>query len=136
MKTNKPFKLIRNVPVVFLTGLFLVAFIVYNCKDDTEGDDPPQLPPEESFIIDFSDFDDSSDTLSKSTLTHKNWGHTFFKAGVWNLIITVTGIVPVTAFMESFKHQAVYEGNSTWVWTYDYTIGSATYTAKLKGKII
>ncbi len=136
MKTNKPFKLIRTVPVIFLTGLFLVIFVIFSCKDDTEGDDPPQLPPEESFIIDFSDFDDSSDTLSKSTLTHKNWGHAYFKASVWNLIITVSGIVPVTAFKESFRHQAVYEGNSTWGWTYDYTIGSAIYTAKLKGKII
>jgi len=137
MKTSQPFKIIKIVLKLLFTALFLTTLIIFSCKkDDSEGDNAPQLPPVESFIIDFSDFNNIEDTLSKSALTHKNWGHAVFKVNFWNLIIAVTGVVPVTAFMESFKHEAVYEGESTWGWTYGYTIGSATYTAKLKGKII
>ncbi len=135
MKTRQAFKVIKNMPKYILTGLLLTALIIFSCEKDEE-DEAPQLPPAESFLINFSDFNNSDDTLAKSTLTHKNWGHAFVKVSFWNFMITVVGIVPVTAFMESFKHEPVYEGESTWGWTYDYTIGSATYTAKLKGKII
>jgi len=136
MKNNQPFKIIKIMIKSIFTGLFLAALVIFSCKKDVTEDEAPKLPPLESFLIDFSDFDNLADTLQKSTLTHKNWVHAFYKVSVWNLIITVSGAVPVTAFLESFNHEPVYEGESTWGWTYDYTIGSATYTAKLTGKII
>jgi hypothetical protein len=89
MKNNHPFKIIKIVIKLLLTGLFLTALTIFSCKkDDKEGDEAPQIPPLESFIIDFSDFNNSDDTLSKSTLTHKNWGHAFSKVSFWNFMIT------------------------------------------------
>jgi hypothetical protein len=96
MKTSRTFKIIKNLLKLLFAGLFLTALIIFSCEKDDTQDDAPELPPVESFIIDFSDFNNSDDTISKSTLTHKNWGHAYFKASVWNFIITVTGIVPVT----------------------------------------
>jgi hypothetical protein len=138
MKTHQQVKIIRIITVFFLTGLIIMPLLFSGCKkDDSEGD-APQLLPEESFIIDFSDFDDGSDTLksAKSTLACQNWGTAFLKVAGWNIVIAVSGAVPVTAFRESFNHQPVYEGKNTWAWSYNYTIGSATYSARLTGKIL
>lgn len=138
MKTKQMFGTFKNIFKVFVIGIILISFTIISCDEGEKDEDAPQLPPKESFIIDFSDFNNSSDTLksTKATLTYKNWGAAYFQASVWNFIIAVKGIVPVTAFVESFNHQPVYEGVKTWSWTYDYTIGSATYTAKLTGKIL
>lgn len=138
MKTKQAFGVFKNMFKAFVIGSILVSFAVLSCEDESKDDDAPPLPPEESFIIDFSDFEDPSDTLksTKATLTHQNWGTAYLKASFWNFVITVHGIIPVTAFLESFNHQPVYEGENTWSWSYAYTIGSATYTAKLTGKIL
>jgi len=138
MKTHQQVKIIKKVTRFFLAGLFFTSLIIFSCDKNDSDNDAPQLPPEESFIIDFSDFNDNSDTLksSKSALSYQHWGTAFLKTGAWNLIIAVTGAVPVAAFRESFRHKAVYEGENTWAWSYDYTIGSATYSARLTGKIL
>ncbi len=140
MDTKQTFGIFKKVFKAFVTGsiLILIIITIINCEDDNKDSGAPQLPPVESFIIDFSDFSNSSDTVksTKAALTYQNWGTAFLKVAFWNTVITVTGIVPVTAFLESFNHHAVYEGDNTWAWTYDYTIGSATYTARLTGKIL
>jgi hypothetical protein len=140
MDTKQTFGFFKNLFKAFVTGtiLILLIFTIINCEEDSKEGDAPPLPPVESFIIDFSDFDSSDDTVksTKSAYTYQNWGAAYLKVAFWNTIITVAGIVPVTAFLESFNHQPVYEGDNTWSWTYDYTIGSATYTARLTGKIL
>lgn len=140
MDTKQIFGFFKSLFKAFVTGTILILLIltIINCEDDSKDGDAPQLPPIESFVMDFSDFDSSDDTVksAKSTCTYQNWGTAYLKVALWNTIITIVGIVPVTAFLESFNHQPVYEGNNTWSWTYDYTIGSATYTARLTGKIL
>lgn len=117
-----------------ILGLAIVILIAFttSCK---KNEDPLQLPPEGSFIMDFSDFKDTSTTKStKGDTTYQNVAFSVVNVGVWNFLITVGMAVPVAAFVESFKHEPSQDKEGWWNWTYSFNVGVATYTANLKGK--
>jgi hypothetical protein len=84
--------------------------------------------------IDFSKFS----TKSAAT-TEGETKHNIIAAGLtvlfWNVTLTVTLVVPVAAFYQSFQHEAEFLGDATWQWKYDGTGMANTYKARLVGKI-
>lgn len=112
--------------------LFSLFFTACIPNDDPieESQPAPELPTPEMFIMSFDDFEDADTTKS-----FNNWFHAATNVVVWNVIITANTIVPVAAFFESFNHDASFQGNSTWEWTYSYTVGNDTYNARLVGKL-
>lgn len=126
----------RNILKLIILG-FIVSIIIQSCKKET--DTPaPELPPQSSFKIDFSDFSNADDTLtSKGINSYQNWGHAFANVTVWNTVITVGLAVPVAAFYESFNHQAIYHPNdNNWTWSYNFWVGGIVHEAELTGFII
>jgi len=123
----------KKSKLLLLMMLFMAAaFTFHSCQKETEEvPDAPKLPPEASFIMDFSDFE-SADTAKSFTY----WHHAAVNAVFWNVVIFVNGVVPVTAFRESFNHAPVYQGDLTWMWAYSYPIGGKTYSAKLYGTLL
>jgi len=120
--------------------MLLGALLLPSCnkeKDET----PPQLPPESSMVIDFSDFQHNtksdpgliSDAQQEATAW--SWLNAAAHVTIWNTIITVGLAVPVAAFRESFNHESTYLGKKEWSWTYDVTVFDAVYTADLHGTI-
>ena len=122
--------------------LFLSVFLMQSCQKDEvtapptdpQAKEAPELPSPESFIMPFSAFeefrqDDDSRTVS-------NWLYSASHVVVWNTILTVQLAVPVTAFYESFNHQAEYQGSGVWLWAYDYTVSGTTYSAELYGELL
>ena len=94
---------------------------------------PPEIPPISTFIMDFGKFA-SPKTLTynqdhqlmgiqlvtfnqqnsaissidiKTTGSHKNWNYAVLNVGLWSVVIVVGLVVPVAAFVESFKHEPV-----------------------------
>jgi len=128
----------------FILVLF-VSSIFFSCSDD-EPNAPtgqaPTIPPQTTFIMDFSDFPDTTSPaafaklLSPDTLQRTNWGWAALNVGVWNIVLTITLVVPVAAFAEAFNHEPIQQPDESWLWTYDVTIGSIVHTAKLFGKSI
>lgn len=117
-------------------GLILSIGLV-SCKKNT--DEPaPELPPESSFVMDFSDFSDADDTLgSRDFGLYENWGHAYGNVVVWSTIIKVGLAVPVAAFLESFNHQAVYHPDeNNWTWSYNFIAGGIIHEAELTGFIV
>lgn len=103
--------------IYLMVGVLTFALVNSGCK---KKDEPaPELPPQSSFLMDFT-FQDQ-DTTSKALHTYGNWGYSAINVGVWNIVITVGMAVPVASFVESFKHQAEYNAQDEyWTWSYNF----------------
>ncbi len=128
MKTKKIFLLML---------IFLFATVA--CEKEEEKKDAPVIPPESTFLMNFSDFA-SADTSksfdgSKSIESYINWGHSYFNVAFWNLFITVGLAIPVASFVESFNHEAIYHpDDNNWTWSYNFNAGGI-HEAELTGYI-
>ncbi len=121
-----------NYSVIIL--LFAIAFLMINgCKTDDVKPEP-QIPPKSSFIMDYEYFLNPTDTVigKKSTESHQYWGRAFAHVTIWNTLIKVGLVVPVTAFLESFNHEAIYHPDDEyWSWSYNFTAGGSAFLAEL-----
>ena len=137
MNNFKLSKLVRfsgsRVLFALVLGLFLV---MSGCekKDDNSG--APQLPPLESMVMDFSEFNPQQKSTTEIDTTYFNWAVAASIVVTWNAFIVDTLAIPVVAFTESFNHIAVKDTNDTWKWTYTVTVADVNYTAELYGKIV
>ncbi len=123
-----------NSVAAFLVIVLMVS--VVSC-DKEPTDMKPELPPLESLVMDFSDFNVESSGGTKSTLaTYNNIVHAYFSVLFWNAATTVTFAVPVAAYAYAFQQEPVYVGDYNWEWSYDVTVGGSTYTATLTGSRI
>lgn len=113
--------------------IFLLGTSQFSCKKD-EQKAAPTLPPESTFVMDMSDFTNSEKSVA-ATHTHFLWAAA--NVGIWNTILTVNLAIPVASFKEAFKHEAVYDPSlESWIWSYNVTVGTDTYLAKLHGSFI
>lgn len=117
--------------LLFVVTLFL-GFLFVGCEKE-ENNEPPELPPMESVLIDFSNFKDSSDTLNnkKGLADYNHWGNAFLTVSGWNVFISMGMAVPVVAYKEALKQDPVYLGDNRWEWTYDITVNSVEFSATL-----
>ena len=94
---------------------------------------PPEIPPISTFIMDFGkftspktlthnqgnqlvgmqlvSFNQQYSTLSSRDIntvgSRKNWNYAVLNVGLWSAVLVVGLVVPVAAFIESFKHKPV-----------------------------
>jgi hypothetical protein len=115
---------------VMILSILLLPFA--SCQKDDQNE-APVLPPESSFVIDFSEFTDGakSEALNGS-YHHRNWA--VINVAVWNTVIAVHLAVPVASFVEAFNHEPTQQADGSWLWLYQVAAGNNTYTAKLFGK--
>ncbi len=131
----------------FLTVFCLIAIgaLVLGCGDDDPTSsvttaDPPEVPPISTFAMDFGHFGldyggaERADAPEMS-LASANWRHAAGTVGQWNVIIALHLAVPVAAFAESFRHEAVLQPDGWWQWSYNFSVLTVTYTARLQGRI-
>ena len=112
-----------------LLSVILLSVVFSSCNKNKTA---PELPPESAFVANFSDFNDNGKALADSTIV--NWGHAAINVGFWNAIITIGLAVPVASYVEAVKnHEAEYQGDNTWLWTYSFNAGVNTYSADLYG---
>ncbi len=118
------------------------VFIIFvglltNCKKDKG--DPPVLPPAESMSIDFTNFTSAKKSLEVVSYTkgteNSNWQFAATVAGIWKQIINLTLVVPVTAYKSAVNQTPVLVSGKTWQWSYNVTIASVAYKARLTGEI-
>jgi hypothetical protein len=125
--------------LLFLTLILILSVGFYTgCKKNDKGS-PPVLPPQGSMSIDFSNFTTQKKaaepiSVQKGTET-SNWDFAATVAGVWKLIINTTLIIPVTSFKLAIDQNPVYLSDKTWQWSYNVTVVSDVYKARLTGQI-
>lgn len=133
--------------LVFAFALLMSFSVFQSCqKDPVDNPDErvaPTLPPAESFIMPFTGYEDLDTTgLHSQTELDERGGPTSFRnwfyAGsnlvVWNVIVAVNMAVPVASFLEAFNHDAVYDGQGAFIWTYEFNVGNDTYVANLSAR--
>lgn len=124
-------KPIKN-PFIPVFIAWILLFPLVGCEKE-EQNKAPELPPESSFIIDFSDFEDETKNLVIDD-TYQNFGLAVLHVSLWNTIITLHLAVPIAAYREAFNHEPVEQADGSWLWTYTMQAGLANYTANLYGK--
>lgn len=112
-----------------------------NVQATPDGDEPPEIPPASTFVMDFGDFtggggaakvsSDGSDPTAMQAIPGANWSRAALNVGVWSVIITVGLAVPVAAFLESFNHTPERQEDGTWVWSYEVNVAGVMHTAEL-----
>ena len=120
------------------TAVFVFsALLMQSCKK--ENGNPPELPPAGSMTIDFDNFDSATKgelpVVSPKGTETSNWEFAADAAIIWKAIVNSTLIVPVTSFQLAVNQTPVFIENKTWQWSYDATILTVTYKAKLTGQI-
>jgi hypothetical protein len=117
------------------SAFILIALILMTTGCKKENDPAPEIPPQSSFVMDFSNFSNPNDTLSaREIATYQNWGYSYANVVVWQTILTVGLAVPVASFVESFNHEAVYHPDqNNWTWSYNVTVNLVVYEAELTG---
>jgi len=116
-----------SLVLILITGLF------WGCEKK-ENQNPPTLPPAGTMSINFSAFltsKKSANIVGDKT----NWSLAATTAGVWNIILAVNLVVPVSSFELAINKTPVFLDNK-WVWTYDFNVVGATYKAKLIGVVV
>lgn len=133
MKRNKIFGLI--VLVTFL-------FTYISCEKD-ETPDAPQLPPQEAFAMDFSDFSDNNYATEKKSMigeeammSYTNYAHAFFTVAGWNTLATLSIAVPAISYAAILNTEPVYLGDNKWEWTASVDTDMASYSARLTAERI
>lgn len=126
-------KTILNLTLKSALIIAVILMLASGCKKE---DKPaPAIPPQSSFVMDFSDFSNPDDTLgSREITTYHNWGYSYANVVIWQTLLNVSLAVPVASFVESFNHEAVYHPDQdNWTWSYNVTVGLVVYEAQLTG---
>jgi len=104
------------------------------------GGTPPEIPPASTFVMDFGDFTEGGgagknmegfDPTAAQLGVQSNWVWSAGHVAVWNVILTVTLVVPVAAYAESFQHTPRLDSTGTWIWEYDFMAGGVMHSASL-----
>ncbi len=121
----------KTLALAIISSLLLLS--ISGCEKE-EMDKAPELPPESSFIMDFSDFIEGTTKSNALNETYKNRNQAVAHVVVWNTVIFVHAAIPVASFVEAFKHDPEPQSDGSWKWSYEVTVGMNTYTANLFGK--
>ena len=136
MKTKIYNYAIVTKSLLILLTATLTVFSSCKKEDGTEPEAAPEIPPETSMVMNFSDFNNVDTTAYKSSVTYQHWGRAAAHVLVWNTVLTVTLAVPVASFRESFKHTPVYDPDiNSWVWSYNFVAAGDIHLAELHGTV-
>ncbi|MDH4068297.1 MAG: hypothetical protein OEU97_05115 [Dehalococcoidia bacterium] len=110
--------------------LLIAAILVLTVNGCGGASGAPIIPPEETFVIPFEDFETGS-LVSFETGNQSNWNYAAFTVGLWSAIIKVGLAVPIAAFRASFHNIPLQQDDGSWIWSYSVNIGGSIYTAEL-----
>jgi hypothetical protein len=129
MKIDKKLRIFRIASVTMAVSLL---FVITSCDKEPEGN-RPDLPPLESLFMDFSDFDSPVADVKSSVESHNNFNHAFTSLVFWSGASAVTMALPVAAYGYALEQEAVYLGENSWEWAYDFKWNNIDYKATLTG---
>ncbi len=123
----------KHVKVLIVSVIVVLLTVPFTSCDKEPLEDRPDLPPMESFLMDFSDFSQAPAGAKSTEATYANFLHSFFTLTFWNLASTVTMAVPVAAYGYALNQEPEYLGDLTWEWSFVFDLQGKNYTATLTG---
>lgn len=127
MKTNN--KLIMKRPVAILLAITLLIVSISCDNEPTEN--RPELPPLESFMMTFADFDGPIAFTKASGEPHLHFNYAFTSLIFWSGASVLTMALPVAAYTYALEQGVEYLGDNSWEWTYSFQWSGLDYTATL-----
>jgi hypothetical protein len=94
-----------------------ILFTGLSCNKE-DPDNPPELPPVESLVMDFSDFSQQPGAKKSTEGTYVNFLHSYLTVLFWNIAATVTFAPPIIAYSYALQQTPEYLGDNTWEWGY------------------
>lgn len=121
-----------------LLALALIISIgILNSSCDKENkDEKPDLPPVESLVMDFSDFDTNPAQNKGIVTTYDNFVYSFLTVSFWSSISGGSIALPVAAYSYMLDKEGEYTGDNTWQWEYQFTYEQSSITATLTAERI
>ncbi|HKL66580.1 MAG TPA: hypothetical protein VJ877_01715 [Bacteroidales bacterium] len=121
-----------------LLALALIISIgILNSSCDKENkDEKPELPPVESLVMDFSDFNSNPTQTKGIVTTYDNFVYSFYTVAFWSSISTGSISLPVAAYAYMMDKEGEYIGDNSWQWTYQFTYEQSSITATLTAERI
>ncbi|MBN1133087.1 MAG: hypothetical protein JXR52_12255 [Bacteroidales bacterium] len=123
MKLSSKFKNYGVIPIAVILILLGTA-----CEQEPE---KPVLPPLSSIVMDFSDFDQQPAQNKGAVPTYRNFIYAYSNVFFWNTFVTISLSLPVTAYSYALEQDAVYLGDNSWQWSFDFPWAQHYYTATL-----
>lgn len=135
-------------------------------EDATTTEDQLNLPPQLSFVMNFSAMDSTTSGAASKALSYYDYGdasmdkviqdytdsvpsyatqgfikvsnHDFAAARVaaWNLLTVIGMAVPTVSFVKAFEVDPTSLGDGKWQWAYSVKVGLHTFNARLVGQAI
>ncbi len=127
MKTNN--KLIVNRPVAILLAITLL--IVSTSCDNEPAENRPELPPLESLLMTFADFDGPIALTKASGEPHLHFNYAFTSLIFWSGASALTMALPVAAYTYALEQGVEYLGDNSWEWNYSFQWSGLDNTATL-----
>lgn len=135
------FQVKNSLSIILLLSVALFLVLSSCEKDSTSPEETPPKPPQaDYFIMDFGVFPDTTSPMpfnkSTNTLTYMNWGYAAINVAVWNSLITLTFIAPVTSFNTTIAEEPVQQSDGRWLWTKTFNVFGVPHTTKLYGEAV
>ena len=127
MKMNN--KLIVKRPVAILLAITLL--IVSTSCDNEPTENRPELPPLESLMMTFADFDGPIALTKASGEPHLHFNYAFTSLVFWSGASALTMALPVAAYTYALEQGVEYLGDNSWEWNYSFQSSGLDYTATL-----
>jgi hypothetical protein len=124
-------KRMKLIAVFALTAM--VLFTVSSC-DKEPVEDRPELPPVESFVMDFSDFASEPGMMKSSEASYVNFLFSYTTVSFWNVSAVLVSALPAAAYTHALTQTPEYLGDYTWEWDFEFQFNAQTYLATLTGK--
>lgn len=131
-------------PILALTTVaMLLATSACQLEDSKTAENAPVAPPISSMLIDFSAFPENTNPTSLSLAASassavllqpqaiQNFSHAAVQVAVWSTLLRVGLVIPVAAFIESFRHTPSLRSDNTWVWSYSVRVDGIIHTVEL-----
>lgn len=127
-------KTLRGRTLLHLLLVLVISVLtVTGCSNASAA---PTIPPVETFVIPFEDFNGTGGLISLETGNQSNWYYAAGTVVTWGAILVTKLAVPVAAFRASFQHTPVQQPDGSWIWSYSVNISGSVYTVKLHGQFI
>jgi hypothetical protein len=122
-----------------LWAIMVAMFLFSGCeKADLPDPEPaPDLPPDFSMIMNFSDFSSVDTNTLNPSLNYQNWRVAASYVLEWKNSLADILALPTTSFLKAFKYKPYFDNEfNAWVWDFEFTVDGKTYVADLRGFIV
>jgi hypothetical protein len=99
-------------------------------------DQRPELPPAESLVMDFSDFNELPAGEKATAATYENFTQAYLTVQFWSWASLATVAIPATAYAEALQQEPEYLGDHTWEWSFGLDSQSGSFEVVLTGERI